>query len=71
MRGASRHHERRRLGASVRRVRGAAGGQGVVEYGLILSLSALLAIGLLVFAGGTVADVLDLIVDAVDAAEAH
>jgi Flp pilus assembly pilin Flp len=53
----------------VRRVRGRSRGQGVVEYGLILSLSGLLAIGLLVFAGGTVADVLDLIVDAVDAAE--
>lgn len=44
-------------------------GQGLVEYGLILSLSAALALGLLVFAGGTVADVLDLISDAVDAAE--
>jgi Flp pilus assembly pilin Flp len=55
----------------MRRVRGRAKGQGVVEYGLILSLSALLAIGLLVFAGGTVADVLDLIIDAVDAAEAR
>jgi Flp pilus assembly pilin Flp len=41
----------------------------VVEYGLILSLSAALALGFLVFAGGTVADVLDLITDAVDAAE--
>jgi Flp pilus assembly pilin Flp len=44
-------------------------GQGLVEYGLILSLSAAIALGLLVFAGGTVADVLDLISDAVDAAE--
>ncbi|HEV8488528.1 MAG TPA: hypothetical protein VGQ58_01930 [Candidatus Limnocylindrales bacterium] len=60
---------RGRVGAPVRRVRGRSRGQGVVEYGLILSLSALLAIGLLVFAGGTVADVLDLIIDAVDAAE--
>jgi Flp pilus assembly pilin Flp len=44
-------------------------GQGLVEYGLILSLSAALALGLLVFAGGTVADVLELIAQAVDAAE--
>lgn len=44
-------------------------GQGLVEYGLILSLSAALALGILAFAGGTVADVLDLIADAVDAAE--
>jgi Flp pilus assembly pilin Flp len=67
--GAGGHHVRKWVGAPVRRVRGRSRGQGVVEYGLILSLSALLAIGLLVFAGGTVADVLDLIVDAVDAAE--
>jgi hypothetical protein len=61
----------RPAGAPTRR--GAAGsrGQGVVEYGLILSLSALLAMGLLVFAGGTLADVLDLITDAADAAEGH
>lgn len=55
----------RLTGAPARRVRG----QGVVEYGLILSLSAVLALSLLVLAGGTVADVLDLITDAVDAAE--
>jgi Flp pilus assembly pilin Flp len=55
-------------GAPGRRRR-ATRGQGLVEYGLILSLSAALAVGLLVFAGGTVADVLDLIADAVDAAE--
>lgn len=71
MSGATGHHMREWVGARVRRVRGRSAGQGVVEYGLILSLSALLAIGLLVFAGGTVADVLDLIVDAVDAAEGH
>jgi Flp pilus assembly pilin Flp len=55
-------------GAQARRRPGSRG-QGVVEYGLILSLSAALALGLLVFAGGTVADVLDLISDAVDTAE--
>jgi hypothetical protein len=66
--GAVRHHKRKPLGASGRR---AGGGQGVVEYGLILSLSAMLAFGILVFAGGTLADVLDLITDAVDAAEGH
>jgi Flp pilus assembly pilin Flp len=58
-----------RAGAPARRPAGGSHGQGVVEYGLILSLSAALALGLLVFAGGTVADVLDLITDAVDAAE--
>jgi Flp pilus assembly pilin Flp len=60
--------DRRLAGAPTRRLSGPRG-QGVVEYGLILSLSAALALGLLVFAGGTVADVLDLITDAVDAAE--
>ena len=55
-------------GARTRRRQGAPG-QGLVEYGLILSLSAALALSLLVFAGGAVADVLDLIGDAVDAAE--
>jgi Flp pilus assembly pilin Flp len=44
-------------------------GQGIVEYGLILSLSALLAVGMLVFAGGAVADVLQFIADAVKASE--
>ncbi|MDQ2965511.1 MAG: Flp family type IVb pilin [Chloroflexota bacterium] len=67
---AVRLHRARRPGARTRRTR-ATLGQGVVEYGLILSLSALLALGLLVFAGGSVADVLDLITDAVDAAEGH
>jgi Flp pilus assembly pilin Flp len=67
---ARTHHAVRRTGARTRRAR-AALGQGVVEYGLILSFSALLALGLLVFAGGSVADVLDLITDAVDAAEGH
>jgi Flp pilus assembly pilin Flp len=44
-------------------------GQGIVEYGLILSLSAMLAAAILLFAGGTVADVLQLISDAVEASE--
>jgi Flp pilus assembly pilin Flp len=49
--------------------RRAARGQGIVEYGLILSLSALLAIGILVFAPAPVAAVLQLIADAVAASE--
>lgn len=65
MRPAGRQGGRRHAGAPARR----ANGQGVVEYGLILSVSAVLALSLLVLAGGTVADVLDLITDAVDAAE--
>ena len=65
MRAAGRQDGRRLAGAPTRR----RNGQGVVEYGLILSLSAVLALSLLVLAGGTVADVLDLITDAVDAAE--
>lgn len=43
-------------------------GQGVVEYGLILSLSALLAIVLLVFFGGTLSAFLQAVGDAIDAA---
>ena len=66
MSGAAAHRIAEPVGAPARR---ALRGQGVVEYGLILSLSAMLALGLLVFAGGTVADVLDLIAEAVDAAE--
>jgi Flp pilus assembly pilin Flp len=42
-------------------------GQGVVEYGLILSLSALLAVVLLVFFGGTLSAVLQAVGDAIDA----
>jgi hypothetical protein len=66
---AGRRDSGRLDGAPTRRRPPGSRGQGVVEYGLILSLSAALAVGLLVFAGGTVADVLDLITDAVDAAE--
>jgi Flp pilus assembly pilin Flp len=43
-------------------------GQGIVEYGLILSLSALLAVVLLVFFGGTLSAVLQAVGDAIDAA---
>jgi len=43
-------------------------GQGFVEYGLILSLSALLAVILLVAFGPTVSAVLEVIGDAIDAA---
>ena len=43
-------------------------GQGVVEYGLILSLSAALAVILLVFFGGTLSAVLNAVGDAIDAA---
>jgi Flp pilus assembly pilin Flp len=42
--------------------------QGIVEYGLILALSAVVAIVVLVFFGGTLADVLDTIGRAIDAA---
>ena len=43
-------------------------GQGIVEYGLILSLSALLAVVLLVFFGGTLSAFLQVVGDAIDAA---
>ena len=43
-------------------------GQGVVEYGLILSLSAGLAGILLVFFGGSLSAVLKAVGDAIDAA---
>lgn len=68
MSGAAVHRMVEPVGAPARR---AWRGQGVVEYGLILGLSAMLALGFLVLAGGTVADVLDLIADSVDAAEGH
>jgi Flp pilus assembly pilin Flp len=61
----------RLIGAGVARLararfRGA--GQGIVEYGLILSLSAALAVVLLVFFGGTLSAVLNAVGDAIDAA---
>jgi len=43
-------------------------GQGIVEYGLILSLSALLAVILLAFFGPTMSFVLKTVGDAIDAA---
>ena len=43
-------------------------GQGVVEYGLILSLSAALAVILLVFFGGPLSLALKAVGDAIDAA---
>ena len=44
-------------------------GQGLVEYGLILALTALFTVLILVVFGGTLAEVLDAIGDAIDAAE--
>ena len=43
-------------------------GQGVVEYGLILALTALFTILILGVFGGTVADILSAIANAIDAA---
>jgi Flp pilus assembly pilin Flp len=43
-------------------------GQGVVEYGLILALSALVALVVLVFFGGTLSAVLEAIGHAIDQA---
>ena len=43
-------------------------GQGIVEYGLILSLSALLAVTLLVVFGGALSGFLKVVGDAIDAA---
>jgi Flp pilus assembly pilin Flp len=53
-----------RLVRGLREIRG----QGVVEYGLILSLSAALAVVLLVVFGGTLSAVLEAVGDAIDAA---
>jgi Flp pilus assembly pilin Flp len=41
-------------------------GQGVVEYGLILALSALIAVVVLVFFGGTLSAVLEAIGEAIE-----
>jgi Flp pilus assembly pilin Flp len=43
-------------------------GQGVVEYGLILALSTVVAIVVLVFFGGTLSAVLDAIGSAIEQA---
>ncbi len=55
---------RRVLSSAARLTRG----QGIVEYGLILSLSALLALVLLVFFGSTLSAFLQAVGDAIDAA---
>jgi Flp pilus assembly pilin Flp len=43
-------------------------GQGVVEYGLILALSALVAVVILVFFGGTLSAILEVIGEAIEQA---
>ena len=43
-------------------------GQGIVEYGLILALTALFTVLILVVFGGTLADFLDFVGDAIDSA---
>ena len=43
-------------------------GQGIVEYGLILALTAAITAVILLFLGGTLADVLGAIGGAIDAA---
>ena len=43
-------------------------GQGLVEYGLILALTAMFTVVILVVFGGTLAEVLDAIGDAIEAA---
>ncbi|HET7473455.1 MAG TPA: hypothetical protein VFJ71_10040 [Candidatus Limnocylindrales bacterium] len=52
----------------VARVRPLIGGQGIVEYGLILGGSALVAVVLLVVFGGTLSAFLQVVGDAIDAA---
>ena len=61
---------RDRLTEGARRLRDAAGqaGQGIVEYGLILSGSALFAVIVLVFFGGTLSALLKAVGNAIDAA---
>jgi Flp pilus assembly pilin Flp len=43
-------------------------GQGLVEYGLILALTVIFTVLILGVFGGTVADILSVIADAIDAA---
>jgi Flp pilus assembly pilin Flp len=43
-------------------------GQGIVEYGLILALSTVVAVVVLVFFGGTLSAVLEVIGEAIDQA---
>ncbi len=45
-----------------------AAGQGLVEYGLILALTALFTVVILVVFGGTLSDILAAIGNAIDAA---
>ncbi len=45
-----------------------AGGQGLVEYGLILALTGVLSAGILTLFGAAVADILDSIARIIDAA---
>ena len=52
----------------VARVRPLTAGQGIVEYGLILGGSALVAVVLLVVFGGTLSAFLQVVGDAIDAA---
>ena len=52
----------------LRRPDAPARGQGLVEYGLILAFSAVLALVLLVFFGGAVSAFLQVVGDAIDAA---
>jgi len=47
---------------------GSPAGQGVVEYGLILTLTVVFTVVILGVFGGTVSDVLSLIANAIDAA---
>lgn len=49
-------------------MRGTRSGQGLVEYGLILGLGALVAVVVLLFFGDVVREVLRFIADLVDAA---
>ena len=42
-------------------------GQGLVEYGLILALTTVLTAAILLLFGGTLADILDALGDAIDA----
>ena len=77
--GTSAAHGRRAAGGGARAAtaprsvrpsagRGPSAGQGVVEYGLILGLSAVLAVLILVLFGDQVADVVQWIGRTVDAA---
>ena len=58
----------RSFASDLRGLRLGAAGQGLVEYGLILVLSALLAVVLLVFFGGTLSAFLQAVGDAIDTA---